>query len=30
METNKIVDKKEIKRIADILYNTYVLRGWEC
>ena len=23
------MDKKEIKRIADIIYNTYVLEGWK-
>ncbi len=23
------MDKKEIKRIADIIYNTYILEGWE-
>ena len=23
------MDKKEIKRIADIIYNNYVLEGWK-
>ena len=23
------MDKKEIKRIADIIYNTYMLEGWK-
>ncbi len=23
------MDKKDIKRIADIIYNTYILEGWK-
>ena len=26
---NQFMDKKEIKRIADIIYNTRILEGWK-